>query len=319
MSKNDAPSAADQRAPTGLRRGGILAAGSIAASGITTLCSLAATLLILRALPREEAGRFALLVELLYSVGLLGTLGQSILQARLYYQEGAGAFDWVRDAWSTIWTTTPIVAISVTAVAGPYQLTSFEAIFVFAGAELFVLTSCFSAVLAQQRHYAWASALLRLGNGLLILPAVFMLANRSLCRLEFVLGSLLLFLSIVVVVGIVLLGRWVERGSGSISLRQRISGLVFLASLVALVVPQRGLIVIAGAMLNPATVAALAAVISILRVFDLVGESAGRVFSTEMAQHPGRIGLGLFAAPWLLMGLMVAAVMIGLPPMIHHL
>src|SRR5205085_11573208 len=98
-------------------------------------------------------------------------------------------------------------------------------------------------------------------------------------------------------------GRWLKRGEARITLRQRLSGLVFLAALLALVVPQRGMIVVAGAMLNPAAVAALAALVSILRVFDLVGESAGRVFATEMARHSRRIGAGLFAAPWLFAGL----------------
>src|SRR5438874_4139623 len=146
--------------PIGLGRGGILAAGSVAASAFTTLCSVAATVLILRVLSGEEAGKFAFLVELLYSVGLLGSLGQFALQARLYHQAPSGHFDWVRDAWSTIGITVPFIVVSVLAIAIPYQLTVFQITFLCLGAELFVLTNCFSAVLGQQQHYAWSSALL---------------------------------------------------------------------------------------------------------------------------------------------------------------
>src|SRR6185503_14750284 len=95
--------------PAGLRRGGILAAGAIAASVATTLCSLLATLIILRALSESQAGTFAFIVELLYAVGMLGSLGQPILQARIYQQSGAANFNWVRDAVSTFFITIPFV------------------------------------------------------------------------------------------------------------------------------------------------------------------------------------------------------------------
>jgi hypothetical protein len=302
----------------GLRRGGILAAGSVAASAVTTLCSLLATIVLLRVLPREQAGRFAFLVELLYSVGLLGTMGQSVLQARLYYQHGAGHFDWVRDIRSTLWITTPIIAAAVMTIAGPYQLRAGEIFFLVLGAELFVLTSCFSAVLAQQRHYNWSSALVRLGNGLMIMSAVAMLLRPGLCRLDFALVSLIVFLGVVTVLGALLMRRWLDRGPNQITLSQRVTGLVFLASLLALVVPQRGVIVIAGALVQPGAVAALAALFSILRVFDLIGESVGRVFSTEMAQHSARLNAGLLVAPWILGGLLSIAVLVALPPIVHR-
>lgn len=304
--------------PIGLGRGGILAAGSVAASAFTTLCSVAATILILRVLSREEAGKFAFLAELVYSVGLLGSLGQFVLQARLYQQAPPGHFDWRRDAWSTIWITAPVIVVGVLAIAIPYQLTGFQMIFLCLGAELFVLTNCFSAVLGQQQHYAWSSALLRMGNGLLILPAFLMLANPSLRHLDFILVSLLVFLGVAALLGGILLARRLERGKRRITLHQRLSGLIFLASILALLVPQRGLIVVAGAMLSPENVAALAAIASILRVFDLVGEPAGRVFSTEMARHPRAVNLGLVVAPWLLAGLISAVLLVALPPVAHY-
>jgi hypothetical protein len=308
----------DSEVPPGLRRGGLLAAGSIAASVFTTLCSLSATVLILRYLANKEAGRFAFLVELLYTIGLLGSLGQSVLQARIYQQRGAENFDWARDVRATISTTAPFIAAGVLAVAIPYRLTMFEAMFLILGAALFVVTNCFSAVLGQQRRYAWSSALLRLGNGLLIIPAALMVVSPSLRRMDFVLVSLVGSLAAAALLGTAVLARSLPRGQRHISIRERVSGLVFLASLLALVVPQRGLIVVAGALLEPGALAALAAVISILRVFDLVGESAGRVFSTEMARNSRRIGPQLHALPWILAALLTAAVLIALPPVVHR-
>ena len=119
------------------------------ASAAVTICALAATALILRVLPRAEAGRFALLVELLYALGVLGTLGQATLQARLYQQAAAGHFDWWQDLRSTVALTFPALRSRV-AFSIPYGLTSFEFVFLVTGSELFVLISCLSAVLAQQ-------------------------------------------------------------------------------------------------------------------------------------------------------------------------
>jgi len=303
---------------TGLRRSSLLAVGSVAASAFTTLFSLVATVLILRFLVPEEAGKFAVLVELLYGLGLLGSLGQALLQARLYQQATPGHFDWWADLRSTIWVTAPALGFGVLALAFPYRLTIFQMAFLFIGAVLFVLTNCISAVLSQQRHYAWSSALLRIPNGLLVCPALLMLVHPSFMQLDFILVSLLIFLAVTTVLGAALLFRRLERGRARITLRQRFQGLVFLVSNIALLVPQRGLIVVAGAMLAPESVAALAALVALLRVFEVIGDPAGRVFSTEMAQHPHRISFGLFAAPWFFAAIVSGVVLAAFPPLTHH-
>lgn len=301
----------------GLRRGGLLAASAVATSAFVTLCSVAATVIALRVLSPDDAGRFAFLAELLYSIGLLGSLGQSTLQARIYQQSPAEHFDWRKDAWSTTWLTAPFIIVAVLALAIPYQLSVLQVTFLCLGGEFFVLTNCFSAVLAQQQHYAWSSGLVRLGNGLLIFPTLLMLANRSLRHLDFLLLSLLLSLAATALVGGILLARRLKPGRARLNMRQRLSGLIFLVSLLALLLPQRGLIVVAGTMLTAEKVAALAALASILRVFDLIGEPAGRVFSTEMARHPQSIGRGLLFAPWLAAGL-ISACLLGLLPAVAH-
>ncbi len=301
------------------RESSFLAIGSIGAAALTTLASLAAIIIILRVLPPAEAGRFALLVELLYALGLLGTLGQATLQARLYQQAPTRRWDWVRDLRSTIWVTFPAVGLFVAAAAIPFQLTVFEMMFLVVGAELFVLTNCLSSVLTQQRHYAWSSALIRFPNALLLLPALLLLMDRRAFSLKLLLVSLLLFLVVTVTLGAVLLARRMDPGTARITLRERLSGLVFLVSLIAIIVPQRGLIVVSGALVNAENVAALAALLSLLRVYDLIGDPAGRVFSTELVRNPEQMHRGLIAGPWLLAAALSAGLLVGLPPLAQHL
>jgi hypothetical protein len=297
-----------------LRRSTVLAAGSVAASAVVTLCALAATALILRILPRAEAGRFALLVELLYALGVLGSLGQATLQARLYQQAAPGHFDWWADLRSTIAITFPVVLVAVLAIAIPYSLTSFEIIFIGGGSELFVLITCLSAVLAQQQQYAWSCALLRLPNGLLIVPAGLMMIRRSWLNLHFVLVCFLFLLLLTLLLSVWLLARRLERGRAAITFKQRIPGFAFLIAVAAIIATQRGMIAVAGAILTPERIAGLAALIVLLRVYDLIGEPTGRVFSTEMARNPRAITPSLLLAPWLLAAILSAALLVVLPP-----
>jgi hypothetical protein len=296
----------------------MLAAGAVTTSAVVTLCALAATALILRVLPGKEAGRFAVLMELLYAIGLLGSLGQGTLQARLYQQATPGHFDWWRDLLSTITLTLPVILLVVIGLAIPYRLTNFEILFLGVGSELFVVTNCLSAVLAQQQQYAWSSAVLRLPNGFLILAVGAMLLQRSWLNLHFVLLSFLFFLLATALLSIWLLGRKLERGISTIAFRERLSGLVFLIAIIAIIATQRGMITVAGALLSAERVAALAALIVLLRVFDLIGEPAGRVFSTEMARHPRTLTFGVLTAPWLAAGILSAALLVLLPPLIRY-
>jgi hypothetical protein len=301
-----------------LRRNTLLAAGSVSASAVVTICALAATALILRALPRAGAGRFALLVELLYALGVLGTLGQATLQARLYQQAPAGHFDWWKDLRSTVALTFPALALAVVLLAIPYGLTSFECVFLVTGSELFVLISCLSAVLAQQQQYAWSSALVRLPNGLLIFPIGLMLLRRNWLDLHFILVAFLVLLFFVLVLSLALLNRRLKRGRARLTFKQRLPGLTFLIALVAIIATQRGMITVAGAILTPERVAALAALIVLLRVFDLVGEPTGRVFSTEMARNPGAITRSMLVMPWFIAAILSVLLLVALPPIARH-
>jgi hypothetical protein len=181
-----------------------------------------------------------------------------------------------------------------------------------------VLISCLSAVLAQQQQYAWSSALLRLPNGLLIFPIGLMLLRRNWLDLHFILVAFLVLLFFVLVLSLALLNRRLKRGRARLTFKQRLPGLTFLIALVAIIATQRGMITVAGAILTPERVAALAALIVLLRVFDLVGEPTGRVFSTEMARNPGAITRSMLVMPWFIAAILSVLLLVALPPIARH-
>ena len=127
-----------------------------------------------------------------------------------------------------------------------------------------------------------------------------MLVRRSWLDLHFILVAFLLLLFLVLVLSFALLNRRLKRGRARLTFKQRLPGLTFLIALVAIIATQRGMITVAGAILTPERVAALAALIVLLRVFDLIGEPTGRVFSTEMARNPGAITRSMLVMPWLI-------------------
>ena len=287
-------------------------------AGLTTLASLAALVIILRVLPAAEAGRFAFLVELIYAFGRVGSLGQATLQARLYHQSPAKRWNWSADVRSTVCFTAPVIIVAAGVAVVPFRLSLVEIVCLAVGAELFVVTNCFSLVLAQQRSYAWSSALLRLPNALMLLPALVTLGFGLSFSLDLLLASFLGFLALTAGAGAVLLARTIESGSAQINLRERFAGLIFVVSVIAIVVPQRGLIVVSGALLDNHSVAALAALLGLLRVYDLIGDPAGRVFATEGARHPDALGRSLFVAPWLLAAAVSLPLFAAMPPLVRQ-
>jgi hypothetical protein len=178
--------------------------------------------------------------------------------------------------------------------------------------------NCASATLAQQQRYAWSSALLRLPNGCLIVPAILMSLHPLRLHLPFALISFILLLALTAVLSVSLLAVHLERGRAHITFQQRLPGLIFLVGLLGIVATQRGMITVAGAIVTPERVAALAALLVLLRVFDLIGEPSGRVFSTEMARNPRAITRGLLAAPWLIAAGLSIALLFFLPPLTRH-
>jgi hypothetical protein len=141
-----------------------------------------------------------------------------------------------------------------------------------------------------------------------------MMIHRSWLNLHFILVGFLVLLFLTVLLSLWLLAHRLERGRATITFKQRIPGLTFLIAIVAIIATQRGMIAVAGAILTPERIAALAALIVLLRVFDLVGEPAGRVFSTEMARNPRAVTPALLAAPWLLAAILSGILLVALPP-----
>jgi hypothetical protein len=145
-----------------------------------------------------------------------------------------------------------------------------------------------------------------------------MLLRHSWLNLQFALVSFVVLLGLAAALSIWLLATQLERGPTRITFKQRLAGLIFLVGILGIVVTQRGMITVAGAIVSPERVAALAALLVLLRVFDLIGEPAGRVFSTEMVRHPRAITRGMLAAPWLIAGALSVGLLLFLPPLARH-
>jgi hypothetical protein len=145
-----------------------------------------------------------------------------------------------------------------------------------------------------------------------------MLLRRNWLDLHFILVAFLVLLFFVLVLSLALLNRRLKRGRARLTFKQRLPGLTFLIALVAIIATQRGMITVAGAILTPERVAALAALIVLLRVFDLVGEPTGRVFSTEMARNPGAITRSMLVMPWFIAAILSVLLLVALPPIARH-
>lgn len=292
--------------------------GSLGASASATLAGVAANVLILRLLPPDDAGSYALLITLLYTAGTLAPLGQGTYLARFYHRVGATGRDWRADLGGVAALSLLVLLVSTPVLATVYALSAKESACLCIGAFLFATLSCAGSLLAEQRRYTLSNLLVRLPNAMLLLPAAAICLLPAPHRLPLVLAGLIAFLTLGLAVAFAALRRQMPTGTLRTSWRQRMGGLVFLASALGLLLPERGLIALAGVHLSPVEIAALVALGSFLRVFDLVGDAGGRVAAREMARgdRPGRrwlllplpVALGLAVAAWL-----------ALPSMVHLL
>jgi O-antigen/teichoic acid export membrane protein len=286
---------------------------STAASAIT----LVANILLLRLLSLADAGRLVLLLACLDAVGLLASLGQPTLIQRIYSTKDDQRFDWVNDLIATQGLGMPILAAGAAGCLILYKLQLVQAAFILAVGIPIVAGAGVSSMLTARRHYAWSSLLVRLPNSLLILPAIMSLIDPRWARLDLVLLCYLVASTIVLLFSLALLSRHIVRGSLRISMKDRLVGVWFLGTQLTSLLPEEGLIAIAGLLLNPAQLATYGAVSVLLGPFRIVADVFRRVFITELLQKDrpasSRVTTGLCG---LSVGLGVAAAVLG-GPVIH--
>ncbi len=132
------------------------------------------------------------------------------------------------------------------------------------------------------RSHTWASVLVRLPNSLLILPAAALSIFPIKQTLDFVLGTYLGLMVLVVLVGLVILTRIRPIGRRHFTWRERLSGIVFLFTQSSYQLPDQGVVALGGGLLAPSEIAAYGAISPILKPFDLLTDVFRSILTTEL-------------------------------------
>jgi len=251
-------------------------AGALALVGVT---------LLLRALPSNEAGNFALVVALLEILALVGNLGFLGIVTRLYGAATPDTFDWLVDLAATAAYAAVPLALGVAAISAIYELPPDLLAFLLLGSILVVVLNTGCYMLSAHGHYIWASLLLRLPGALLVVPGSIAFFSERGMRLESVL--IIYSIGILLTLGglVVLLVRRLRRGSGRIHRPQRMEGIVFLASYATTYLPDQGVTAIAGALLPPERLAIYAAMAVFARPFKLAASILTMVMTPELVRR----------------------------------
>ncbi|MFN8380054.1 MAG: hypothetical protein U0452_15425 [Anaerolineae bacterium] len=261
-----------------------LLASPIGAAAVTSAMALVGSALLYRTLPKADAGTFALLTAFIQTVLILGGLGQSTLTQRVYSRAEPGAFSWRTDLNHQLLLILPVSVLICIVIGWVYQLQVLETAFVLTGALLWNQISTSGSMLAANRRYAWASALPRLPNGLLMFPAGLLVLIPSLATLDAALAGLLGAALVSLALSWFALRRLHTTGNRTISLHQRGYGLVFLANQTATLVPDYLLLAAAGLYAPPEDLALYGALALLFRPTQLLQNVLGQVLTTELAR-----------------------------------
>jgi len=316
----EGPGARTDHKDVGPVRGWVkLLSGPTVVTGGLMVVALAAQTVLYRILPTADAGRLALVLSLVQTIALVGGLGQQTLVARTYSRKPVGTYDWRRDCLTTLGLTFPSLLVAAAAAAAINRLDLRLSIFVLAASWLLLVTGLIGSVLSSHQHYVWSAVLARLPGALLILTAglSFFVAPGS--RYPVALASLLVFGMADGVLALWLVGRLASRGSERIRPRQRLLGLLLLVSVLTVLLPDDGLISLAGGIVPPASIAGYASVLLLFGVFKLLFAVLILVLVTELARTSRPNYRSLTAVIWagaMTLGLLSWAVV---PPAVHVL
>lgn len=298
-----------------------LTSGPIVATGIASLITFAATTLLLRTLPLDDAGLFAISMALVETLSLVGALGQATLITRLYASAASDGYDWLRDLLRLIALSVPPVALGIVVSSQIYPFSFKPLAFVALAAILTVPVNLSAYMLNAHGHHAWGALILRLPNSLLLIPALLATTAAAFNNLDLVLSAYVIGIALTLAFTILQLYRHLPRGEKRISLRQHLEGTIFLLSAGSQLMLNQGIVAIAGAMLEPAALAAYAAVAILLRPFRLVANILSMVFSPRLIQQDREsftgpvvalAGLGaIAAAAYLMLGQPIADLIFG--------
>ncbi|MFN8380120.1 MAG: hypothetical protein U0452_15775 [Anaerolineae bacterium] len=261
-----------------------LLASPLGAAALASLAALAGNALLYRTLPDADAGAFALLTSLIQTVLVIGGLGQSTLTQRVYSRGDPGNFRWQSDLASQLVVTLPVIIVLTTIIVLLYRLPWEQGGFVFTAGLAWTILVTMSMMLSSHRHYGLASALPRLPNGLLLIPAIFITAIPALRVLPVAAVGLTVATFTALAIGWWGLVRLRSKGEQRITLQQRGYGVVFVSSQMASLVPDYLLLAAAAFFAPPEDLAMYAALALLFRPTQLLQNVLAQVLVTELAR-----------------------------------
>lgn len=301
----------------GAVRWATLLGSSTVAAAAASVVTLVANAGILRLLPKDDAGHYALWFAVGQSIAILSQLGQGAVLTRTYVRRQLADNDWPRDLAVTMGIVVIVAALAVPVAVFLYRLTPIIGAYLFAIAVVLASTYIISSILNSHRQYVWSSLVLRLPNSLMILTLPALLLLPDTLGLPVVLGISLLAGISVAAFGIAVLRKHVPRGTQRVTVQERMSGSIMMVSNANNVVPEQGLLAIAGIFVPPAELASLAALTVLIRPMQLLQDVFYRVFMTEVARRDQMRYPRILAGLWLLAITVAASILLIAPPIAH--
>lgn len=216
---------------------------------------------------------------------MVSNLGQANLTARRYGKSPQGSQDWAADLVNLTIFVLPVV-LGTSILAGiVYDLGASQLLFLFSNALMKVMLLSIAFMLGARGMYVWSAVLIRLPRGLLIIPAVLMLFQFAGATLELILRAQTALSALILFAALVVLKSQLARGPNHIGFRERLSAVVFLASSGTTLLMDRGLVVIAGAIVTAPQLAIYEAVSLIGRAFALLRGILYQVLMPELIKR----------------------------------
>jgi hypothetical protein len=271
---------------TTLMKGSRLIFAPISMGGVVTALTLAANLIIFRLLQPSEAGYYTLLVAAYNTIAFVAALGQPGLLHRYYAQSEVGTYHWPFDLLTSMVISAPILVLGAVAATVLYRLTFWQGMLLLYLSLMTVILQLMARLLAAHRQFVWSTILIRLPNSLMIIAAGVMFLIPNVAGSSSLLNALALFLSLTVLLGLILLSRSAKPGILRVPYRERCHGFSFMIGQSIGVLPDHGVRAIAGALIAPELLAGFAALVLMLRPFELIRDVIGQMLFTELPKRP---------------------------------
>ena len=267
---------------------------------LMSLATLVGFSLLYRELPVTEAGMLAIVISLSDILGLVALVGLGTVITRQYAAAGPGVFDWRGDLRWTAGYLTPMIALASWAVSRLYDFPAPLAACLFVLTLLGALLAVTYFMLNSQGHYTWSSFLVRAPNSALLIPGFASLWLAAEVRLGAVLAAYVIANLAALLTGLAILRRVLPAGSKRITVRHRLDGAVFMATAATDLLPDQGLIAVAGKILPVSQVAAFAAMAILIRPFRLIRSILAMILGPDLLRFRRVSYRKLIAGFWVL-------------------